>query len=346
MDEGREKGMIDGRLSKARQFTLGADPEMFLFSGNTLIPAYEFLPPKGEKISLYWDGFQAEWKYTDVTIFCQNNLVMYTRQALMRLQARAVAYDAFARLSLANVVRIPQATLDTVDPRYVELGCQPSYNAYWLKGEPVYDPRKLPYRFAGGHMHFGTWNTPGRAVEYIRPNYERIVKTLDSILGIWAVGAARALDNPIRRRYYGLAGEYRKPKYADGLGVEYRVLSNWWLAAPSTLQVTWDIGRMCVRLASSLKYSKMWAGNEDETVDVINNCDVPRANAIIKRNEGMFRWLLGQVYWKQDSVTRALQLTYQGLESIVPEPEAIAANWHFEEAWIKDAGAAWARWEK
>ena len=339
------EGYLLGSLNKRRQLTLGSDPEMFLFSGNKLIPAYEFLPSKGKDVMMYWDGFQAEWKYNYEDNYCLNNLVLNTRMALTNLRAKAILYDNTARLSLINVVRVPQATLNTAHPLHVELGCQPSYNAYYMKGEPVYDPRKLAYRFAGGHMHFGTWNTPGRVTPYLRPNYERIVKTLDNILGVWAVGVARTLDNPIRRKFYGLAGEYRKPKYAGGLGVEYRVLSNWWLASPATLQVTWDIGRLCVRLASSLKYRNLWASNEQETIETINNCDVKQANRIIKRNEGMLRWMLGQVYHSQKAVDKALEISYQGLESIVPNPEDFNGNWHMGENWILNAGQPWARWE-
>jgi len=327
---------MEGQLSKRRVLTLGSDPEMFVFSGLKLLPAFEFLPPKGEGVEMYYDGFQAEWKYSHDENHCQNNLVLHTRQKLANLEAHAKAKDSNARLSLKNVVRIPKEVLMTVEPMYVELGCQPSYNAYGLKGTPVQNPRKLDYRFAGGHMHFGTFN--------VRPNYDKIIKTLDSILGVWSVGVARNLDNPIRRMYYGIAGEYRKPKYTEGYGVEYRVLSNWWLASPALLQVTWDLGRLCVRLASS-KHLKLWAGAEDETIDVINNCDFKRSEQVIKRNMPMFRWLLKQVYMKPESVQRAIDINQQGLELVTPNPDDFRNNWHQGEYWLPNAGARWARWE-
>lgn len=329
--------MIEGQVSKKRVLTLGADPEMFLFSGNKLIPAYEFLPAKGDGHMMYWDGFQAEWKYNHEGAHCQNNLVLYTRENLKKLEKLAKAKDPQARLSLTNVVRIPKDTLETAHPLHVELGCQPSWNAYKMRGEAVINPRKLAYRFAGGHMHFGTW-TP------YRPNYEKIVKTLDSILGVWSVGVAQHMDNSIRRKYYGLAGEYRKPKYAAGYGVEYRVLSNFWLASPSILQLTWDIGRMCVRLAGS-RYGKLWAGNEAETIDVINNCDHDRARKILARNAPMFTWMLKQVYRRPESIKKAFDVCNQGLESIVPNPDDFKKNWHFADEWIENGGQPWARWE-
>lgn len=329
--------MIDGRISKRRELTLGADPEMFVFSGNKLLPAFEFLPHKDSKENIYWDGFQAEWKYDHDGAHCQNNLVKYTRERLIQLTAIAKTAKKDARLSLDTVVRVPKEILESARPEHVELGCQPSYNAYWMKGKPVYDPRKLPYRFAGGHMHFGTW-TPQR------PNYDKIVRTLDSILGVWAVGVAQHMDSPIRRQYYGLAGEYRKPKYKSGYGVEYRSLSNFWLASPGILQLTWDIGRLSVRLAGS-RYRKLWASFDGEAVEVINSCDVKRAGQILRRNEPMFRWMLKQVYRSPEAIDAAIGISHVGLHSVVKDPEDFKANWHFEESWIPNGGRKWARWE-
>src|SRR5882757_8359264 len=106
---------------------------MFIFSGAKLIPAFNFLPPKGGDRKMYWDGFQAEWKYNHDGNHCQNNLVLYTRENLKKLEKLAKAKDPNARLSLTNVVRIPKETLETAHPLHVELGCQPSYNAYRMK---------------------------------------------------------------------------------------------------------------------------------------------------------------------------------------------------------------------
>ena len=329
--------MIDGKLSKRRELTLGADPEMFVFAGNKLLPAFTFLPEKNAVTMMYWDGFQAEWTYNHEVSHCLNNLVKYTRENLERLERTAKLKNKSARLSLANVVRVPQDTLNNVDSRYVELGCQPSWNVYNMKGTSVYDPRKLPYRFAGGHMHFGTWGPQ-------RPNHTKIVKTLDSVLGVWSVGVARNIDSPLRRQYYGLAGEFRKPEYPRGYGVEYRTLSNFWLASPTALVVTWDIGRMCVRLAAS-KYGKLWVGEEQETIETINNCDYEQAGKILRRNEPMFRWMLKQVYRTPKAIRAAVDIAYNGLHSVVNDPNDFHANWHFDEEWLPNAGQPWARFE-
>ena len=336
--------MIEGTLQKKRVLTLGADPELFVFNGAKLLPAFEFLPPKGKDTMIYWDGFQAEWKYSHPDNYCQNNLVKATRESLMKLQAKAKVTAPQARLSLSNVVRVPQSILKTADTPFVELGCQPSYNVYRMRGTGVPNPRLLPYRFAGGHMHFGTWTTE-------KPKYEKIVKMLDRILGVWAVGVARNIDNPIRRQYYGLAGEYRMPMYKEdrfskgGYGVEYRTLSNFWLASPALMQVTWDIGRLCVRLATS-KFGGLWIASEQEVIETINNCDYQQADKILDRNVGMLKWMLGQIYVKPQAITNALTISQVGLEQFVAEPEDFSTNWHFGDEWLPNARQPWARWER
>lgn len=333
--------MIDltRKMGVRKRLTLGADPEIFAFKNGTLVPAFEFLPPKGEGRKMYWDGFQAEWKY-DTPFTCQNNLVKATRESLMQMSEYAAKKEA--KLSLINVVKIPAETLKKANYRHVELGCEPSYNAYHLRGLDVENPRLLKYRFAGGHMHFG---------EYLRkPNYEKVIKTLDSILGVWATGTARHVDSPIRRQYYGMAGEYRKPTYGVNengqkvYGIEYRTLSNFWLSSPGLMQLTWDIGRLCVKLAGS-RFSNMWASSEAEVIDTINGCDYQQANTILRRNEPMFKWLLSHPYnYSPRNIKDALAISYIGMHEFIPNVHDLQGNWHFRDKWIPNAYAPWARW--
>jgi hypothetical protein len=329
--------MITGELHSRKKLTLGADPEIFAFKGNKLLPAYMFLPPKGNGRLQYWDGFQAEFKFL-FGYRCQNNLVKNTRESLRTLDNTLKAKYPDAHLSLINVVKIPQETLTKADPQYVMLGCEPSFNAYKMFGKPVENPRKLTVRFAGGHMHFGGW--------YTHPSYAKIVKTLDKILGVWAVGAARFTDTSIRRQYYGMAGEYRTPHYSadETYGVEYRTLSNFWLASPGVMQATWDLGRMCVKLGMSRR-SGLWVSSEDEVVDTINNCDTDQAARIINRNKEMFDWLLGHVWTYNPKDIKNMHVMFEkGIHEFVPNPNAIPTNWHFKADWKPNGRQPWARW--
>jgi hypothetical protein len=302
-----------------RKMTYGADPEMFVFSGQKLLPAFEFLPCKSPHTRRFWDGFQAEWRYNE-SEFCLDLFVLKTQTQMHALLKAARKYDAAAKLSLASVVRIPQSLLDSADDPYVELGCLPSWNAYGRDGLDVENPRALKFRFAGGHMHFGGWQRP--------PCHEKIVKTLDAILGVWSVGAAKNLDIPCRRRYYGLAGEYRKPFYEpdEVFGVEWRTLSNFWLCHPGIMHLVWEIGRKAVQLACSTK-PNLWAAGEEEVQEAINNCDVRLAAKILTRNRPMFNAMFADKRWSDKVRAKTFSVGLDGVESVVSKPHDIEDNW-------------------
>jgi hypothetical protein len=113
-----------------------------------------------------------------------------------------------------------------------ELGCSPDFNAWTGMCNPPPSCRENPrLRTAAGHLHFG-W-TSDRApndVKHIGHAYD-FVKQLDFFLGLWST---RKDPSNIRRALYGKAGACRVKPY----GVEYRVLSNFWvLDAPLQEQV-------------------------------------------------------------------------------------------------------------
>jgi len=110
------------------------------------------------------------------------------------------------------------------------------------------------------------------------------------------------------------------------------------------MQVTWDIGRLCVRLATS-KFGGLWIASEQEVIETINNCDYQQADKILDRNVGMLKWMLGQIYVKPQAITNTLTISQVGLEQFVAEPEDFSTNWHFGDEWLPNARQPWARWE-
>jgi len=277
--------------------TFGADPEMFVLRENGVpVPAFKFLPSKedalpsfygpGNPFKLFWDGFQAEWSYRHGRVQIPH-LLDDIGAGIAGLDLAAKKYNANAYLTLLNVVKIDKDVMEAAGDAHVEFGCMPSYNIYSNKGEGIPNPRKLLYRFAGGHMHFGGWKK--------KPNYTKIVKLLDAILGVWAVSAAREFDNPMRRKYYGLAGEHRRPIYDNKTyGIEYRVLSNFWLTSPNIANAVWQLAHLILRLAES-KYAERWDVGEGQVQSVINHCNYLQAAQILERNSEMFTWLISHL---------------------------------------------------
>lgn len=332
-------------LSSSRSYTLGADPEFFITSENRLLPAFDFLPDKhSSKDKIYWDGFQAEFSmyYTSGCIGLHGCEV---HGRLRSLLDKARKIDEKAKISIVNVVRIPDAVLKSADDMHVALGCKPSENIYGTKATPVANGRLLKYRFAGGHMHFGGWHSKKvRAVA-------KYIKTLDKVLGIWSVGAAQNIDDPIRRQYYGLAGEFRHTfypieydakvfkgviseevfhKHNDVAGFEYRPLSNFYYCHPAIQQLTWQIARNSIVLANE-GFHDMWAADEDEVIETINTCNVKRAKLILQRNVHLFNWMFKSNGWSEEMADQAYRVALNGVEAVVKQPDNIADNWNLRD---------------
>lgn len=315
----------------------GLDPEIFVTSNGKLVPAYEFLPDKHSPVIVrgshyatyqvfgvndystyaYWDGFQAEFR-TGAAFKCLMFMTLYTQQGLKSILDAAKAKFPNAKLSLNSVMRVPLKTREEAFDPFVTLGCDPSMNAYDLSGIEVKNPRKLPYRFAGGHMHFGE--------DYMQKNHVKVVKALDKILGLWSVGAAQSFDNPIRRKYYGLPGEYRTPQH----GLEYRVLSNFWLSSPIILHAAWEIGRRAVYLAQT-EYDELWVAPEEMVIEAIANGDVKIAHQLLKLNKPIFMWMMKGRGWSESTIAKLFDIGLNGIESVIDDPEAIEKNWLFGE---------------
>lgn len=287
----------------------GADPEMFILHGDgTVFPAFEFLPGKkeakwvntGDGMGLngakgYWDGFQAEFetgprgcheRHTN-NLFCGLNALI----------SAARVKDSKATFGTRTTYEIDPKILREGKEEHILLGCKPSLSVYGDKGEDVPDPRVLPWRFSGGHLHFD--------LAAQRDNTDKIfeiIKLLDATVGVMGVAMASEIDDPTRRRFYGRAGEYRKTAY----GFEYRTLSNFWLFHPAIAHFVQDMARAAVDLgmAGWLKRANV---NEDEVRRIINETDVVGARKYLAEHEQITLGMLNLAYGAGAATKNATQ---------------------------------------
>lgn len=105
-------------------------------------------------------------------------------------------------------------------------GCEPDYNVWALEVEEPIDALQVGnFRTAGGHIHIG-WEEMG---EITVEEQMRVAKNCDLHLGLPSV----LMDDDVKRRsLYGKAGHFRPKPY----GIEYRVLSNFWIKSPTTMR--------------------------------------------------------------------------------------------------------------
>lgn len=321
-------------------YQVGCDPEIFVVDGDgAVIPAWQFLPAKpttplvseGEQ---YWDGFQAE--FTVQSGNCLSYVIDRIQRGLKLIHAKAIAHDRRARLSLDSVLPVNHDTLASAEEKHVEFGCMPSLNIYGLEGNKRHG-RDVPIRFAGGHLHFGCAHHVGEKRPAALAN---VIKALDSILAVSCVSLFANQDNPVRREYYGLPGEYRLPKH----GIEYRTLSNAWLAHPVITNLVYDLARRCVDYGYAGLES--WKATQEETVAIITNHDVVGARAVLARNESTWKKLLsGNAYYEgRYSYDRAYNAVMQGMESIVKDPGDLVGNWGLRDLWTAHCDGPGKNW--
>jgi len=330
---------------------MGSDPEIFAFADKKLLPAFSFLRRKSESeydsidasynaynsVKTFWDGFQAEFEIRSPQ-YCIVEMTHSIRGGLKLVWQQAQKKSPGARLVLTNVVKLRTELQKNTPDEFMAFGCMPSYNAYKTQGTKIDDPRDLQYRFSGGHLHASV------SARHYTLEAELAAKLQDRLVGIWAVGAAEGIDHPIRRQFYGMAGEYRTPPHAlNYIGekcfrFEYRTLSNFWLCHPAIFSATMELFRQGIRMASDEKYLKAFDVSDEQVIDIINKCDVKAARLYLKDNEKLFKEILSYAGVAGHSreigdhpfvIDAIYNVGMRGVSSLIKQPKNIAKNWRF-----------------
>ena len=252
-------------------FLFGADPEMFvvdekgeLVCAEGLIPGTKAQPYKVEGGAVQVDGMAAEFNIDPADNFFDfsNRIDMVIGQLKAMLPK---GYDLVAR----PAVTFPEEVFDNAPDCAKELGCTPDYDAWTGAANPPPDASKFPrLRTASGHIHIG-W-TDGASLsdpDHVRNCFD-LVKQLDYFVGAWSV--LEDTDNT-RRSLYGKAGACRIKPY----GVEYRVLSNFWLTTPERRVLVWNRVQDAIKSMSKVFFPEKASNFNDALIQAINTSDLP-----------------------------------------------------------------------
>ena len=235
-------------------FTFGCDPELFvtdengeLVSAAGLIPGTKQEPHKVDKGAVQVDGMAAEFNIDPASSFDEwnDNIVTVLKQ-LKGMLPRGYGFR------IDPAVRFSQSVMDAQTPKAKELGCDPDFNAWTGEVNPYPDTTEDPLlRTASGHVHIG-WcaDEPMPVTDEIHVGHCRdLVKQLDWFLGAWSV----LKDSDVtRRKLYGKAGAFRPKPY----GVEYRVLSNFWITSKNLRKDVWNRLQLAVDSMATNELSK------------------------------------------------------------------------------------------
>lgn len=269
-------------MMKEKLFTIGCDPEFFLRQRKSgkMICAIPFI--KGTKHSpedlpsgagnIQRDNVAVEFATNPAT--GPEDFVKKIQQTLMDVKNK-IPKDC-------ELIAEPAAhfTQDQLEhPEAQEFGCSPDFNAWTIteNGAPYLED--LTFRSCGAHIHIG--HQKGDKNEFLL-NFDgkiQMIRAMDAVHGIIATVLDNSKNANARRQLYGKAGAHRPKDY----GVEYRVLSNFWLKSPELVMLIYNLTKDVVELVRDGKHEKLINKiGENKIQDIINNGTTKDAQKIIK----------------------------------------------------------------
>jgi hypothetical protein len=252
---------------------VGADPELFLVKNGMISSAIgkiggtkEFPVPAADLGKGY--------AYQEDNVLVEYNIPpARTHEELLERNLTMIDFltTKVKKLDPAyGLLKVPSGEIseeDAQDPRAHVFGCDPDFNVWTMEPNPrPFNPNPL-LRSAGGHLHFGIKCTNAQAIRFVR--------ALDIFVGTYSV-----LHDPDKRRrlLYGKAGSMRRKAY----GVEYRVLSNFWVDSAEHCKMIWNLASVAWRTVNGYSDTVIDTYGKDAE-RAINTSDPALAKAIYSR---------------------------------------------------------------
>lgn len=223
------------------EFLLGADPECFIRSKATgkLVSAHGMLPgDKKNPFPVKYGAVQVDGMAAEFNIEPAKTKKSFIRNVNAVLNSlREMIGDEY-ELVFDSVAHFGKEMIDAQPEEAKELGCDPDFNAWTSKQNPVPNVDS-PFRTAAGHIHIGWTN----GQDPLNPDHvkvcEHLIRNLD-----YATSPTAFIDtDTTRRTLYGASGAYRPKSY----GVEYRTPSNFWLASDELMGWMYDLITNCIK---------------------------------------------------------------------------------------------------
>jgi len=254
---------------------IGADPELFVTDrgaithGIGLVDGYKRFPERLGCGSVQVDNVLLEYNIPPATT--EDEFVQYNMQMLhdLRRRIQSVAPTTDLTVRASHVYSLDY--LRELGDEAMTLGCDPDFNVYTGERNPRPNPN-TGLRTAAGHLHISAdWDHSEQQQDMVR--------VLDSTIGLQSV----SLDDDARRReLYGKAGAHRMTKYGRGVvGVEYRVLSNFWLGDESLMRKVYRAVVRAADLVINPDYMQRIADLQDDIQDAINHSDALAAEQVL-----------------------------------------------------------------
>jgi hypothetical protein len=223
-------------MSPMSGFTFGCDPEMFIRDHNGravsaagILPGTKTEPYRVDGGAVQVDGMAAEFNIDPSSSFEEfNSNISKVLKTMEKMLPTGYTYDYSPHITFDKEV------FENAPDEAKELGCSPDYNAWTGEVNPPPAFPQSPFlRTASGHLHIGWTDDAEQSDIQHLANCNDLVKQLDYYLGGWSL---KYDQDGVRRKMYGRAGACRYKPY----GVEYRVLSNFWVPTRDRRLNVWN----------------------------------------------------------------------------------------------------------
>ena len=202
---------------------LGSDPELFVFKNGEPISAHgmvdgdKYNPLAVEDGAVQVDGMALEYNTNPADTL---DAWEHNHSSVQKQLSAMIGKDL--TLEAKPTAFFSEEVFNSTPKEALVLGCEPDFNAYTGRANPKPNG-EVKFRTGAGHIHIG-W---GEGFDIKDPFHlgecHALVKMLDLHLGIPSI----LMDGDFKRReLYGRAGAFRPKSY----GLEYRTLSNFWVA--------------------------------------------------------------------------------------------------------------------
>lgn len=253
-------------------FQFGADPEVFVFYKNEPVSAAGLIPGTKEEPYLVEDGaVQVDGMAAEFNINPAKTFQEFNKNIGSVMKQLEAMLPKGHELRVVPSVNFSYDAMNVAPDEAKVLGCNPDYNAW--TGEinpPPSDPEDPFMRCAAGHIHIG-WTEGAELTDAQHTmNCRDLVKQLDWYLGGWSI---RTDSDPTRRKLYGRAGAYRPKTY----GVEYRVLSNFWITTRERRLAVWNRLQTAIRDMSTTYMPDLYGSSNPSLVEAINTTSVNKS---------------------------------------------------------------------
>lgn len=253
------------------QVTIGADPELFAFRGNTpvsvhdLLPGSKWSPCKVPMGAIQVDGVAAEFNIEPAAT--KKDFIKRLTHVHKVMEKILKNRDSSLVLKAVPTVHFDGNYFDSLPDEAKALGCEPDYSAYTMSANPKPE-RTKPMATGSGHVHIG-WSTCNQSAPDYPATVVALVKELDFVL--YRQSMTWDADEE-RMQLYGQPGSFRFKPY----GLEYRVLSNKWLESRWLMAFVFDAAKaVAERVLKGETFEQEFAESHTKYEDFLHYKELP-----------------------------------------------------------------------